>query len=225
MNVLVSALYAEGRSDERFLPVLLQRTLAALLNLHASQAVDVWDPVIIRQVKRPTREESILAAAEQCAGYNILFVHADADDTSTERAYSERIEPGLSMVQSAQNNGISVPQHLVPVIPIQMVEAWLLADAEALCDTIGIALADTAHLIPTGAHEIEGLADPKTRLLEIVRYAQLHRPRRRRNIVLGEYYEPMANRIQLHKLQRLSSYQRLQADLENVLRQLGFTQP
>lgn len=48
MSKLVSALYAEGRSDERFLPILLQRTLAVLLNQHAERAVDVLDPLVVR---------------------------------------------------------------------------------------------------------------------------------------------------------------------------------
>lgn len=223
MSKLVSALYAEGRSDERFLPILLQRTLAVLLNQHAERAVDVLDPLVVRPAKHPTREESILAAAQQAAGYHILFVHADADADNTEQAYMRRIEPGLSMVQSAHTNGISVCRHLIAVIPVQMVEAWLLADAEALSETVGIPAAVAMRLMPSTPHEIERLSDPKSRLLEIIRYAQAQRPRRRRSVALGEYYEPMANRIGLQALQRLPSYQYLEQELQDVLQQLGFT--
>lgn len=223
MNTLVSALYAEGRSDERFLPPLLQRTLAALLNQHAERAVDVLDPLIVRPVKQPTHEECILAAAQQAAGCHLLFVHADADERTSDRAYVERIEPGLSMVQSAGADGIAVCRHIVPVVPVQMVEAWLLADAEALYDVVGVADITVSHLIPAAAHEIEGLSNPKARLLEIVRQAQAQRPRRRRSVALGEYYEPLANRIELHALRRLSAYRRLEEELHTVLQQLGFT--
>lgn len=224
MTALVSALYAEGRSDERFLPILLQRVLADLLSRRAPRVVDVVEPFVLRPAKSPSREEAILASAQQSAGYHVLFVHADADDATAESAYLERIEPGLSMVQSAYGDGVLVCHHLVPVIPVQMVEAWLLADAEALCAMVGITLVKAASHLPR-AHEVEGLSDPKARLIDIIRLAQAQRPRHRRRIVIGEYYEPLANRVRLEELRRLPSYQKLEADLEEMLRQLGFIQP
>lgn len=63
MTVLVSALYAEGRSDERFLPIVLQRTLADLLNWRAPRIVDVVEPLVLRPVKSGSQEEAIFAAA------------------------------------------------------------------------------------------------------------------------------------------------------------------
>lgn len=224
MTALVSALYAEGRSDERFLPILLQRILAELLNWRSPRVVDVVEPFVLRPSRLPSREEAIFAAAQQSAGYHILFVHSDADDPSIERAYAQRIEPGLSLVQSAYHAGVMVCRCVVPAIPVQMVEAWMLADTEALCATVGIPLAAAAPQLPH-AHEIEGLSDPKASLMDLIRLAQAHRPRHRRRIIIGEYYEPLANRVRLGQLRRLPSYQKLEADLEDVLWQLGFVQP
>lgn len=75
------------------------------------------------------------------------------------------------------------------MIPIQAVEAWLLADGEALRQVIGSDLSLHALGIPQTATSIEGLANPKQTLGEIVGRAMAGRPRRRRNLNLGELYE------------------------------------
>lgn len=105
-----------------------------------------------------------------------------------------------------------------------MVEAWMLADAEALCTIVGIPSTLAAPHLPR-AQEIEGVSDPKARLIDLIRLAQAQRPRHRRRIVIGEYYEPLANQVRLEALRRLPSYQKLEADLEDVLGQLRFIQP
>ena len=40
MTILITALYAEGRTDERFLPVVLQRTLVDLLGQRTGRVAD-----------------------------------------------------------------------------------------------------------------------------------------------------------------------------------------
>lgn len=222
MSVLTSALYAEGRSDEHFLPVLLQRTIAELLNLQATKVVDVLEPVVLRPVKQRSHEEAILRAAQLAVNYHLLFIHADADDVTAERAYMQRIEPGLGLVQSAADSGIAVCHYLVPVIPVQMIEAWLLADAEAVSDVVGMPFVLVQKSLPLRAHEVEALADPKAQLEQVVRQAQAARPRRRRNTVLSDYYEPMAYRLRLEKLRRLPAFQAMEAELADALRHLGF---
>lgn len=47
MEVLVLALYAEGSSDTRFLPPIIQRTAENIINLYGERIVDVSDPVVI----------------------------------------------------------------------------------------------------------------------------------------------------------------------------------
>ena len=222
MTTLVSALYAEGRTDERFLPILLQRVLAELLNMHSPRSVDVLEPIVLRTHKRTNQEEAIFLAAQQAAGYHILFVHTDADDNTTNSAYIERIEPGLSLVQCAYSTGVPVCSHIVPVIPVHMLEAWLLADAEAIGDIVGIPRPLVLQHLPFSAHEIEGVSDPKAQLLTLIREVQAFRSRRRRNAVIGEYYEPMANRIRISQLQRLPAFQQMTEDILAVLSQLRF---
>lgn len=222
MTTLVSALYAEGRTDERFLPVLLQRSLTDWLARHANRVVDVLEPVIVNFRGEGSRAERILAVAQQVSGYHLLFVHADADDDTRQRAYAERIAPGLALVTAARNNGLAACADLIPIIPVQKVGAWLLADAANLCTVLGASLSPHELDIPLRSDEIERLADPKHRLRTIMQRAYANRPRRRRAVDTGELYEPLANQIRLNELERLPSYQRVMDDLDAVLRGLNF---
>lgn len=224
MRALVTALYAEGPSDERFLPVLIQRTAATILAERSAHAVEVLEPMLVTPQERHTQAENILAVARQVHGYHILFVHADADAPSRATTFQQRFEPGLRQVQNAHHNGDPVCADLVPVIPVQMREAWLLADPQALIDVIGTNLSADVLGIPRYSHQIEGLADPKQRLTDIIRHAFAQRSRRRRRWTIREFDEPLAQQIALAQLQRLPSYQDFVADLTAALVRQNFCQ-
>ncbi len=224
MTTLVTALFAEGRSDERFLPRIIQRTAADLLSQHSQRVIDVLEPTLLRPDESGSRSDSILSVARKAAGYHILFVHADADAPTRNRAYAERIEPGFREIASVREQE-RVCSDLVPVIPIQAVEAWLLADGEALREVIGSDLSLHDLGIPQAVTSIEGLANPKHTLHEVVGRAMSNRPRRRRNLNLGELYEPLANQVSLSRLAQLTAFGQFTDDLTKTLASLGFFAP
>ncbi len=220
MPALVTALYAEGHSDERFLPVLIQRTAEQILSQHGLSIVDVFEPAIVgHSVKLPTRQECILAVAQHSVGYHLLVVHADADHPSRELAYSDRFLPGLNLVQAPGSNAC---QRLVPIIPVQSTEAWMLADGEALVQVIGTDLSAAALGLPVRAHQVESDPDPKRSLNEVVRRALADRPRRRRRFTLRSIHEPLARQVRLSVLDQVPSYQQFAADLRQALVELNF---
>ncbi len=222
MTALVTALYAEGRTDERFLPRIIQRAAADLLSRRSQRIIDVLEPILLSPDNEATRAENILAVARKATGYHALFIHADADASTRDRAYNERIVPGEMQVYSARTDGQAVCADLIPVIPIQAVEAWLLADADALRNVIGSSRRAQDLGIPLTPHEIEGLVNSKQRISEIVRQAMAARSRRRRKLDIGELYEPLADRITLSQLARLPAFQQFSGDLVSTLDRLGF---
>lgn len=123
---LLLALYAEGPSDNRFLPPIIQGTAQDITAQHGP--IDVLDLTIISK-KQGTREECILRAAREACGCHALIVHSDADDGTPDRAYEERILPGFNLVSQSIEK---VCKDLIPIIPVQMIEAWMLADHNAL---------------------------------------------------------------------------------------------
>ena len=130
MKMLILALYPEGSTDARFLPPIIQRTAERIITQYGHNDVDVSKLVIVPRQHDQRREECILSAVRHaCRSCHALIVHADADNRTPDRALSERIQPGFDLVSCSNED---VCKHLIPVIPVRMIEAWMLADHNAL---------------------------------------------------------------------------------------------
>jgi hypothetical protein len=224
MTTLVLAFYAEGRTDERFLPIVIQRTVEQILAQRGRMAVDVLEPVVLNHTidrKFQKREERILEAARRSAGYHALIVHADADHPTPNQAMDERIRPGFERVYKAKER---VCDKLLPIIPVQMTEAWMLIDSEALRSVIGTNIEAQALGLPTRAQQVESDRDPKQTLIQAIQNAIADRPRRRRRINLGTVYEPLARLINLERLSAVPAYQQFVSDMTETLIALHLAQ-
>ena len=174
--------------------------------------IDVLEPIPVHiPPEIQGQAERILAAARETDGYHALVIHADADHPTAERALAERFRPGELLVQEARIN-----QHLIPLIPVQMVEAWLLADSEALLKIIGTNL--TAHELhlPIQAHQVESDPDPKQTLKQVVQQVTKRR-KRRRTLRVSELFAPLASTISLERLRSVPAYQQFVTDISATL--------
>ena len=217
---LVLALYAEGRTDERFLPIVIQRTAERLILQKSSRNVDVLEPSVLDgeiDEKYDKRTERVLEAARRAKGYHALIVHADADAPTPKQALQNRILPGM---QAARNRNDTCPL-LVPLVPVRMTEAWMLSDPDALKRVVGTNLKPEELGLPASPHQVESVKDPKDLLEQVVQNAWRSR-RRRRRLKIGELYEPLAYLISLDRLRSVPSYRQFKNDLAKALTQLGF---
>ena len=126
MNMLVMGLYVEGPTDDRFLPVIIQRTAEQILLQHDRAEIVVLEPIIMK--KHPEiahRDESILRTARDAYGFHALIVHAYADGSTRDEAIRNRFEPGNRLIQACTEH---ICKNILPIIPVRMVEAWMLAD-------------------------------------------------------------------------------------------------
>jgi hypothetical protein len=167
MRVLVLGLYAEGSTDERFLSPVIRRTTEELLAKYDGGSS--WDEALIMPIKlsskqRANRAQSILTAAGKAQGCHILIVHADADGPTHKKALAERFTPGFMLVKQADEN---VCQDLLPIIPVQEIEAWLLADKETLLKELRTSQSANTIGIPP-LQRIESTARPKEQLDRII---------------------------------------------------------
>ena len=55
MTSLVTALYAEGTTDHRFLPLIIQRTAVQILSQRGRTIVDVLEPMLVEPEKQLTQ--------------------------------------------------------------------------------------------------------------------------------------------------------------------------
>jgi len=215
------SLYAEGPTDERFLPVVIRRTAVVILGRRSSVPVEVPPPTIVERdqfAEVVGQEERVLCAARQAAEGHVLLVHADADDRSRSRAFAEKCAPGFERVADARLGGERVCAELVAVIPVRMTEAWMLADPEALADVLGGGLTPAQLELPDPPKRVESVHDPKATLHRLMREAQ----GRRRLRPIGVLYEPVATRVNLDRLGRVPAYAQFVKDLTSALTRTGF---
>jgi len=219
MGVLVLGLYAEGPTDHDFLPPVIRRTVEEILAQHEQSEIDEASILIIEltEDQRKDRAESILHAACKACGYHALIVHSDADHPEPYKARVERIQPGFDLVQQA-NEGVC--KDLVAIIPVQAIEAWILADYKLLLSEIGTDLNARDLDIPERARYVQRISKPKRRLEEAVQRAYASRSRRRREIDISFLYQPIGEQISLDRLKQLPSYKEFAEDLTEALKAL-----
>ncbi len=217
MRELVFGFYFEGSTDETFLPPVIRRvTLEVLAKYHRA---DAWSDIIIIPIKpqkHGSQAQKILAAATEARGYHLLIIHADADGPMATQARENQFDPGLELVKQANNDAC---QDLLPIIPIQEIEAWLLVDKEALLKELETNKSASELGIPP-IRQIESIAQPKERLESIIRLVNQSRSRRH-PIRRGDLYEPLGKAVRLERLTGLSAYRQFIADLTEALTNLG----
>lgn len=160
-------------------------------------------------------EERIIYFAKRTNGYHMAFVHLDADGRTRDRAYAERFYPGYQQVQERQDG---VNKMLVPIIPIKMAEAWMLADFEAFRDITGTRKTADQLGFPSRPHEVERL-DAKLIFESAVRNA---RPGRRRQLTSKDIYFPLAGGVSLALLRHVPAFRAFESDLKDTLAQLNY---
>ena len=108
---------------------------------------------------------------------------------------------------------------IVPVIPVHMMEAWILADLNLFKTQIGSDKSD----LEFGLHrDPESVSDPKMLIDEAIRIARVELPKRRRaELKRNDLYQPIGSAISLVKLDALSSYRTFCNDVRIAYKSLG----
>ncbi|MFM2028188.1 MAG: hypothetical protein RLZZ339_2905 [Cyanobacteriota bacterium] len=127
---IIIALATEGSSDHRFLPNIIQRTFERVA-FDGQQEIEIFEPICLPQISGENIREKAKKYASQAVekGAMVLCFHADADDKTDENAFKERINPAFNAIKSDERD---LCKNLVAIVPIQMTEAWILADKELL---------------------------------------------------------------------------------------------
>ena len=107
---------------------------------------------------------------------------------------------------------------LIALVPVQEIEAWMLADKELLKKEIGTEKTDielTIHRSP------EKIANPKEVIEEAIRVAREGMVKRRRaQLTLADIYSPIGQKIGIEKLDNLNSYQDFKENIRSAFRRL-----
>jgi hypothetical protein len=160
-------LLSDGSSDTVLIPIL---TWLLEQHLPDYSIESAWAD--FRSLRRPPKllPEKIRLALEYFP-CDLLFIHRDAEN----QAPQWRVQEIRQALNEAAEAGYTIP--VVCVIPVRMQEAWLLIDEKAIRKAAnnpnGRNKLDMPHI-----HELEGLADPKEVLYQLLRDASEYTGRR-----------------------------------------------
>lgn len=216
MHYLGLALYAEGRTDERFLGPVLQRLCGDVCARQSRRPVQFNDEVLVLSeslhLRQAPRQDRIVDAAQLARGaWSILFVHADADGDAM-KARRERANPALERLRDVFDTGCQA----IAVVPVRTTEAWALCDGDALRLVFGTTLGDKALGLPATVKGVETLADPKL-CLEAAFKASQTGGRRKAARTVNERLSALGEQVALDRLRQLGAFQCLEDDLRKAL--------
>lgn len=213
---LIIGLVGEGKTDYRFLNSIVKRTFEKIA-FECKGDIEILD---VQDILTPTQafKEFVHKSAKDATenyGVMILCVHTDADDRSDQNTFQNKIQPAFNAVSELENELCK----LIPIVPIVMVESWMLADPELFCEEIGTSLSFSDLEIQQSP---ENISNPKDVIKNAIRIAFEGRSKRRFNLKISELYSPLGQKIKLTRLEKLSSYLRFQDAIREVLQQMNY---
>lgn len=219
---------AEGSTDNLFLPEIIKKTVEKLLYEEAVKDIDLEDIGILKTSKTDKSfKEYVQEAAVDAIknGFQLMIVHTDSDKDTYEERIEHKFNPVLLAINSSEDSNLKeYGEYIVPIIPIKMIEAWLLADKELLKDEIGTHLSDAELHIEGNP---ESMADPKQRIIDAIRIAEKASTHRRKILIndIEELYEIIGAKLNISNLEVLYSYRKFVENLRKGLQKLGYIQP
>jgi hypothetical protein len=219
MIQLFVGLFTEGSTDIRFLESIVKRTIEEEA-YHCSTDIEIILQPLKIDKKGLSFVEQVLQASKQGLdefSMTMLCVQADADKRSLKPTYENKIIP-------AQNTLSSQPEKeyckiLVALVPIQEMEAWMLADTSLLKSEINTNLSDNTLKINKLPEKV---ANPKEVIEEAIRIAQSDKVKRKRHsIEISDLYALVGENISLEKLDALPSYQDFKDNIRKAFRELN----
>lgn len=211
--------YTEWSTDIRFLESIIDKTFQRIA-YESRQNIEINVHSIIFNKNGLSFTEQAIAASKQWLsdyGISILCIHADADMGNLTRTYSNKINPAIAALRLEDPS--SHCMNIVPIIPIQETEAWMIADKNLFKKQIGTVLSDSALWID---RSVESMASPKEVVKNAIRLAMENRTKRRRkDLSIDDLYSQIWQTIDLDMLRTLKSYQDFENKIREILTHIG----
>lgn len=212
MNRLRFTLISDGSSDKALIPILHW----LLSQYYPDLPLDGEWADLARLPKPPKGLAQKIASGSCLYPCDLLFIHRDAE----REPHGARVTEIQHAVETAQEmleeKSLLLPRH-VCVIPVHMLEAWLLFDINGIRRSAGNPNGKISIQLPP-LNRLESLPDPKNTLYQLLRSAcELH----------GRKLKKYRPQISVHRLTEciddFSPLRELAAFqfLENEIRNLG----
>ena len=207
MNDFKFTLISDGRTDDALIPILKW-----LLRNIGINAPELQLPILGNLRNPPKKLQDKIVIALDLFPCDILFIHRDAEsDENPIENRTKEIRKAEKLVKK------SLPP-IVCVIPIKMIESWLLFNEDAIRKVVGNPNGIQDLNLPK-ISEIEKITDPKARLEKLLIDASFPNRRGKKVNIPSNYCVRVAEEIgDFEPLRNLLAFQELQKELENTLR-------
>lgn len=170
MYDLTYTLLSEGTTDQALIPIINW----ALEEKYPHIAFTPQYADLSRLQQQPHDLADKIRRAVELYPCQVLFIHRDSDNRPVTDRYRE-------IENAYRKSGLKPTDYpYVRIVPIHMTEAWLLIDETAIRRAAGKPSGRVPLLMPP-IHAIEGMADPKTKMYELLRTASEATGRRAKN--------------------------------------------
>lgn len=221
MNIQIFVgLFTEGTTDIRFLESIVKRTLDDLaFQCHGQIETEL---LTLNICKTGLSFIEQVSQASQMGindyGISILCVHTDADN-NLQRITKTKVEPSLKFIKSLPDKEFC--KTLAFIVPVQMVESWMLADKQLFKEEINTNCTDIELQIN---FQPETLANPKQIIESAIRISKEDQTRRKRSkgIKISDLYQILGQKLDLKALENLPSFLRFKQELKNALIELNY---
>ncbi|MCH7399376.1 DUF4276 family protein [Belliella sp. DSM 107340] len=214
MAQIFVGLMAEGTTDHRFFEPIVEKVFTQIVFGGRGQ-IDI-DLKVIQCDKGGSFIDFVNNASKfghKQLGINILVIHTDADDDSSEDAYRNRIQPALNFIQNQSDD--THCKNLAALVPVHMTESWMLADKGLLIKQIGTKKSES-ELGING--DPESFRNPKIRIEEAIRIGRAEFPKKLRNsLKISDLYSYLGQAIDIENLRKYKSFLDFEGNIKKVL--------
>lgn len=201
---MIYTLVADGTSDRVLLPILTW----SLKQQDVTPIVEQWADTGC--IPRPRSNEERLRTALELYPCDVLFVHRDAEAQPSDLRREEIAAAVPRLVRH------------IPVVPVRMTEAWLLADETAIRFAAGNPNGRENLNLPE-LRRLEDLPNPKRVLHEALSRASGRGARRRSRLSVGQRVHQIPNYIDDYsRLNVLPAFRTLQQDIRALIQDQRF---
>lgn len=220
MIQLAIGLNAEGVTDYRFVKDIIYRTFEHIIAYECERDIEILDVFNISVDKTTFVETALLASTKGMneLGISVLCVHADADADSMDAVMKNKFIPLFERLNEMSDEECC--KIIIPVIPVKMIESWMMADKELLKRNID------ARQISDGELGLdkkpETYNDPKEAINKAIVIASQNQRKRMRKLNIASLYEEMGVQMSLEALKQLPSYLAFMDNVRQALRNLNY---
>ena len=207
---LFIGLVAEGPTDIRFLQNVVQRTFEDVAYNECAQEVEI----LTYELQNVGKGGSFADLVENAAFEGVRQLGA----MTIEERFEHKFQPAITRLTAfeADDNYCTV---LTPLIAVRMIEGWILADKQLFKAEINTSMSDSDLGI---ARDPETISDPKRIISDAIRISSIGQPKRRKELSIADLYAPIGAKISLDALNRLPSYRKFRACVEDTFRELHY---